>query len=386
MEDKNIFDMLENTDDELMEDFTGLCPEIDDEKFEKLFAKSEEDYKTRKAEIKRAEERYNTEGDNSVRGVERIRRPEWLRPVMMAASFVLIAGVVIGSTAMLRKDKWMTGVGTSVSEAETEDTTEEISETTEEPETAAATEEEKTVIDGSEVENITISTRWRDTVDEKIRAADDLVTMQQGFISMDYNDFIEFAADPSLDWNGPLPSDMRESEKDKIYYIRVKDEAAESIADLRTKMKDSYTDNYLDNLKDFYNNNRYYTDWAGSGFDDLNEGDMTDKTYIFLEYRGKLYVNSYVKSCAVSSGLGDSPLIIANETDTSFTAFLPHVTPNVFDYNDVSSDEPRVEIDDMYCEEVKFVLDPECNDWRIDSRIPHDSGVFGELYNRAAEE
>lgn len=390
MKNKNLFDMLENTEDELMDDFTGLCPEMDEERFEKLFAKSERDYKIKKEKIKRTAESYNTESDNTVHGVERINRPEWLRPVMMAASFVLIAGVVAGSTIMLRKNKWVTEVGTQSSVTATEDSTEETSETTEATEDTTVTEEtqpvsQKEMIDGSEVENITIKDQWKDMINEKIIAADDLVTIQQGYTTLDYNNYIEFAADPSLDWNGPIPSDMRESQKDRLYYIHVKNESFESIGDLRERLRGSYTDNYIDNLKDFYTNSNYYTDWFGSGFDDLNEGDMTDKTYIYVEYRGELYVNSYIKSCAVSSGCGESSLIVANETETSFTVFIPKESPNDFAYDNSFCIKPEYGIDDFYCEEVRFVLDPEFNDWRIDARIPHDPGVYGQLYKRATE-
>ena len=105
---KNIFDILENTEDDIMETITDLSPELDEAKFEKLFAKSERDYKIKKKEMERAKKEEFTE-ENSVSGVERFKRPIWFRPLMSAASFVLIAGAVIGTVSTLKKHKDVTG-------------------------------------------------------------------------------------------------------------------------------------------------------------------------------------------------------------------------------------------------------------------------------------
>ena len=100
MKKKNIFDILENTDDETMGVITDLSPELDEAKFEKLFAKSEKDYKIRKKEMERTM-RENIIEENAVSGVDRVRRPIWIRSMVTAASIVLIAGVVIGSVAFM---------------------------------------------------------------------------------------------------------------------------------------------------------------------------------------------------------------------------------------------------------------------------------------------
>lgn len=101
----DLFDTFENAEDELMEDFTDMSPEISNEKLDKLLAVSERNYEKKKAEIERTRKADNTDDENMVRGVERVKRPVWLRPAAMAASFVLIAGTVIGSIVLFNRDK-----------------------------------------------------------------------------------------------------------------------------------------------------------------------------------------------------------------------------------------------------------------------------------------
>ena len=101
----DLFDTFENAEDELMEDFTDMSPEISDEKLDKLLAVSERNYEKEKAEIERTRKADNTDDENMVRGVERVKRPVWLRTAAMAASFVLIAGTVIGSIVLFNRGK-----------------------------------------------------------------------------------------------------------------------------------------------------------------------------------------------------------------------------------------------------------------------------------------
>ena len=79
--------------------------QISDEKLDKLLAVSERNYEKEKAEIERTRKADNTDDENMVRGVERVKRPVWLRTAAMAASFVLIAGTVIGSIVLFNRGK-----------------------------------------------------------------------------------------------------------------------------------------------------------------------------------------------------------------------------------------------------------------------------------------
>ena len=105
MKEKNIFDVLENAEYDSMERLIDKCPEISDEQLEKIFVMSEKKFRKQRAEKER------TKRDNSIKmthgdvveGVEHSKRPAWLTPLTTAASILLIAGIAIGSTAMLKR-------------------------------------------------------------------------------------------------------------------------------------------------------------------------------------------------------------------------------------------------------------------------------------------
>ncbi len=106
MKDKNLFDMLENAEDDTMEKLTENCPEISDAKLEELLAETERRYTMKKKEIEKIRENTNTmNNEDSVSGVDRVKRPSWLRPLALAASVVLIAGTVVGSVALMKNAK-----------------------------------------------------------------------------------------------------------------------------------------------------------------------------------------------------------------------------------------------------------------------------------------
>lgn len=133
MKDRNIFDILGNAEDDSMERLTEKCPDITDEQIEKIIAMSEKKYNAKKKEfLKDRTEKDNhikmTDND-TVEGVERVHRPVWLTPLATAASLVLVAGVVLGSMAMFRKNK--TGkIDTGVIEPAVTATTTQVSGTT----------------------------------------------------------------------------------------------------------------------------------------------------------------------------------------------------------------------------------------------------------------
>lgn len=133
MKDKNIFDILGNAEDDSMERLTDKCPEITEEQLNKILSLSEKKYKVKKKEILKD----RTEKDNNIKmtendvveGVERVHRPVWLAPLCSAASLILVAGIVLGSMTMFRKDK-NGKIDTGVIEPAVTATTTQISGTT----------------------------------------------------------------------------------------------------------------------------------------------------------------------------------------------------------------------------------------------------------------
>jgi len=133
MKEKNIFDILGNAEDDSMERLTDKCPEITEEQLNKILSLSEKKYKVKKKEILKD----RTEKDNNIKmtendvveGVERVRRPVWLAPLCSAASLILVAGIVLGSMTMFRKDK-NGKIDTGVIEPAVTATTSQVSGTT----------------------------------------------------------------------------------------------------------------------------------------------------------------------------------------------------------------------------------------------------------------
>ncbi len=109
MNKKNIFDMLENAEDDSMDILTDNCPDVSDEQLERLLSESERRYTMKKEEIERNKNIANTENteqnEEIVSGVDRVKRPVWVRPLALAASVVLIAGTVVGSVALMKNTK-----------------------------------------------------------------------------------------------------------------------------------------------------------------------------------------------------------------------------------------------------------------------------------------
>lgn len=131
MKDKNLFDMLENAEDDTMEKLTENCPEISDAKLEELLAETERRYTMKKKEIGKIRENTNTmNNEDSVSGVDHVKRPSWLRPLALAASFVLIAGTVVGSVALMKNAKPEKNNKSQATQTEptstTQDTTQDI--------------------------------------------------------------------------------------------------------------------------------------------------------------------------------------------------------------------------------------------------------------------
>jgi len=102
MNDKKIFDLLDNAENDSMKRLIDKCPEISDKQLDKILAMSERKFR-------KMEKEYDNKGitmteNDVVEGVERSRRPAWVAPLRMAASLVLVAGVIAGSTALLNRN------------------------------------------------------------------------------------------------------------------------------------------------------------------------------------------------------------------------------------------------------------------------------------------
>jgi len=125
MKEKNLFDILENAETDSMERLIEKCPEISDEQLDKIFRMSEKKFRNQMAEKERTKRDKNikmTESD-VVEGVERSKRPAWLTPLSTAASVLLIAGIAIGSTIMLKRNTKPVDGGGGVPPAVTATTT-----------------------------------------------------------------------------------------------------------------------------------------------------------------------------------------------------------------------------------------------------------------------
>ena len=107
MKEKKIFDILENAENDSMKRLIDKCPEISDEQLDRIYAMSEKKFRKMKKGAEGTERDNNikmTEND-AVEGVEHSRRPVWLTTLSTAASIVLIAGIAIGSTIMIKGNK-----------------------------------------------------------------------------------------------------------------------------------------------------------------------------------------------------------------------------------------------------------------------------------------
>ena len=104
MNEKKLFDLLENAENDSMNRLIDKCPEISDKQLDRILAKSEKKFKKMEKEYDRNNRNITMTENDTVEGVEHSRRPAWLSTLSMAASVVLIAGIVIGSTALLNRN------------------------------------------------------------------------------------------------------------------------------------------------------------------------------------------------------------------------------------------------------------------------------------------
>lgn len=488
MKDKNLFDILGNAEDDSMERLTDKCPEITDEQIEKIIAMSESKYRSQKKEILKN----RTEKDNNIKmtendvveGVERMRRPVWLAPLCSAASLILVAGVVIGAMAFMRRDK-PGKIDTGVINPAVTATTSKVSGTTHistdkngstitTTVTTAADGKAKTevvTVEGGAAVNeeikefvgewkYQVSSSGHHTVDKGAKDNGTVVVHEDGtYTYTDLNGNVEtgtvkagveefggsslrtVAFYKGSDYSfggyyrepdeisignggmsrlvrGAMYNDYGKEKPDYSEYQTVAKNLVEKYYDMVPQflyrfsqyrnMNDTVTFKLsipfsdekedvvfarisgngldFDTIEDIYaykrtvlaeNGNLTYLQSTYTYIDDnLNSGDyvsvdenalpskmISSRDYIM--YRGKVYANT---SSAQVGWIGHEPptepIIITDVTATSFRAYYPSIMGG-YDYEQ-----------HWACDIVDFVLDPSCNDWRINSLTSDDYSVY----------
>ncbi len=377
MEDRRLFDLLGNAEDDSMERLYGRCPEIMDTQFDKLLAMSEKKYSVKKREIEaNRTEKEKASGD--VTGVELGRRPAWITPLCTAASIILVTGLVIGSVTFFRRNSKGGGdippVAAVTTTAASTVTTEEITaaaNTSETSTTTAATTAEEYVYTTKpykEPEEVFISEYYGDTAaglfrkDEEILGASGIIV--NGY---DTDDRLRFQTDPALGLYLYDIENKGEMLKDTAFYVHITDSRFHSINDLRNYLRTVYSEDN-EHIKNFDEN-------VGRAREDFSEDSVLKKIYRYIEYNDKLYqyYSGGVSSCLPRVYKDDEPVLIADATDNSFTAYI-HVW-----YGEINENDPEW---GAYCEEVELVLDPEYNEWRIESVTEREPSVYVNLRSK----
>ena len=107
MKDKELFDILEDADNDSIERLIEKCPDISDEQLDRIFVMSEAKFTKNKNKTEEPKRDNNIEMTENadVEGVDVVKRPAWFGILSTAASIVLIAGIAIGSTIMIKGNK-----------------------------------------------------------------------------------------------------------------------------------------------------------------------------------------------------------------------------------------------------------------------------------------
>ena len=199
---------------------------------------------------------------------------------------------------------------------------------------------------------------------EMCKKDEEMLPLLYGCAGIDQDDYIEVAVyDPS----------RRQDTTENRRYARVNDSHFSTWDDMVRYFRTLYTAD-CERIKNFTDaSTREDAVW-----DDVKIGDFIEvkKAHVYIEYGGKLYrVAEIPKGFLFSTFDENDPVIITERTDTSFTAFIPRWDSNA------AFDIPQT-VDTASCNELRFVLDPEYNDWRIDHIIYHDKGVYKKLFDK----
>ena len=406
MKEREMFNVLGNAEEDSMEMLTDKCPEITDAQLDRLLAETERKYKMKKKDNDRTEKDNINMTENEVSGVERVSRPAWMMPLITAASVVLVAGIVLGSVVLLNRHKGGDGGGvdspmitastTAVSETTTSAvSTGTVTTTGTVTKAGSSTADRNTTNTAAAHEAVTSKTHAEAPVNttapfvapdknyvkdnkslgdkaiELCRKSDEIKQAVLGLsVDCDVNDRIMFSVDPSMEW---LEYDAITQERieNMITYCRVRDSRFGTLDEMKSYFRSALTEK---SIKEMYDQD------FSARFDDLNEMDVLpkDRVSLYMEYRGKLYIMNY------RGGLGyipvdypeELPVIIAEKTDTSFRAFMP-----VWMVRDTSKSEKN-DIQNTYALEVKVIMDPEYNDWRIDELTTRERKDYDDLYDQ----
>lgn len=408
MKEKNLFDILGNSEDDSMKRLADKCPEITDAQLDRLLKDSERKYNMKKKDIEgnRTEKVKDiTISETSVSGVERVKRPVWLAPLCTAASLILIAGIAIGSTALLHRNHGSPDGGdgdpaitvTTVSDTVTTVTTSENTNTaTTVTDDTAVTNSSAAASTGADAET-TSTTPVQTNSDvfydsyygsiatdlykkhdsmifftnfmDKARSAVTINEYADVAAAEEKGDIIWFSTDHYDDHYAlDLSSDPIEWKNiDRVYFVRVDDSRFSSLDDIRKYVRETYS---ADNEK-----YKFFDKQLSVGFDYLNIGDKISKDHMYdyyIEYKGKLYMNTFTPQAGYvgSRPYEELPVIITDKTDSSYTAYVPDYLL-----------DPGLEIkeEDLSCVEMKIVLDPETNNWCIENINYHDYSIYKEL-------
>lgn len=131
MKNNKIFDLLENAENDSMKRLIDKCPDISDEQLDRILDMSERKYNMRNSGTAGTIGNNNIRmsGNGTVEGVERSKRPVWMTPLRTAASLLLVAGIAVGSIAVIKNNSKMVNNNNNNAVAPVIDTTSTSTET-----------------------------------------------------------------------------------------------------------------------------------------------------------------------------------------------------------------------------------------------------------------
>lgn len=294
-----------------------------------------------------------------------VKRNKWLRALPTAALLIFTAGAVTGCGG------GTTAESSNITETTTLPTTEAAAaetRTTAVTTTATTTVQLYTTTTFAEpdAEDMSVDPQLGAIALEMCKKDEEMLPLLYGCADIDQDDYIEVAVyDPS----------RRQDTTENRRYARVNDSHFSTWDDMVRYFRTLYTAD-CERIQNFTD----ATTREDAVWDDVKIGDFIEvkKAHVYIEYGGKLYrVSEIPKGFLFSTFDENDPVIITERTDTSFTAFIPRWDSTVA----LDPDFPKT-IDTTSCNELRFILDPEYNDWRIDNIVYHDQGVYKKLFDK----
>ena len=304
MNKNNIFDFLENSGEGELEMIDRLTPELSDDQFERILKMS----KRKKNIMRKAEEkniRRSINNEDTVSGVERYKRPAWIKPLAAAASFVLLCGGIGFGFNLIRKMDTRSPLAESSISSEPENVTTTVNYTTisvpSRETVPAVIEITTTTADSEESAQTTTTTSVSESeykaeceawIRNKVRKRDEAYELIRDISDhVDLND--TFTIDVHDEYGGP--GDIPEISDYTITYARYTNPQFSSLDEIR----DFYIENYVRFLSpdweyteldmDGYYVKRYFDTRVQPG--EKIEINSWNKEIIplYAEYNGKIY-------------------------------------------------------------------------------------------------